>query len=279
MYNQDMFRFITTVLFLGALVAGGWYLWDRFPIMRDLLEQKVHSREFRTLEIRYSADEIMKRYKHELLKGKGYSFLEPKLVFYPYLMMEMKFSRDNIFTEEGLLLWGLYDGEMVIDTGTWARSHGFEDCLIAHANKDDFKILRGILEMGNSIDRELLYKKFKAEPEIVDKWVSSCREKKLIVASGNKFRIHLQNPQIEVIPITNLAEPLVTQPTKAALKMKRRYSVSQIKHLTEIAFGNSFAIRKIEQVFLPVYQISIQNPDGSTRTTYWNALNGEPFIH
>ncbi|MCH9610465.1 MAG: hypothetical protein S4CHLAM81_12390 [Chlamydiales bacterium] len=246
-------------------------------MLQDLVEEKVHSRNFHTLEIRFSADDIMRRHKNELLKGKGYSYLEPKLAFYPYLMMDMKFSRDHIFTEEGMLLWGLYDGEMVIDTGSWETSHGFEDCLLVHASKNDFKVLRAILEMGSAIDREQLYKKFKVEPEVVDKWVASCRDKKLIVSSGNKFRIHLQNPQIESIPITNLAEPLVTQPTKSAVKMKKRYSVSQIKKLTEIAFGSNFAIRKMQQVFLPVYQIAIQNPDGSVRTTYWNALNGEAF--
>ena len=276
-YSEVVIRFFFTVLFLASLAIGGWFIWDCFPMLQDLIEDRVHSRTFRTLEIRYSADEIMRRHKNELIRGKGYSFLDPKLTFYPYLMMEMKFSRDQIFTEEGVLLWGLYDGEMVVDTGSWERSHGFEDCLLAHAGKNDFKVLRAILEMGNSIDREQLYKKFKVEPEVVDKWVGSCRDKKLIVSAGNKFRIHLQNPHIEVSPVTNLAEPLVTMPTKSAVKMNKRYSVSQIKKLTEIAFGQNFAIRKMQQVFLPVYKIAIQNPDGSIRTTYWNALNGQAF--
>ena len=274
---RNMFRFLFILTVLGGIAAGGWYVWDRFPILQDIIEEKIHSRDFHTLEVRFSADDIMKRHKNELLKGKGYSYLEPKLTFYPYLMMDMKFSRDQIFTEEGMLLWGLYDGEMVVDTGTWERSHGFEDCLLARATKNDFKVLRAILQMGSSIDREQLYKKFKVEPESVDKWVASCRDKKLIVSAGNKFRIHLQNPQIEMVPITHLAEPLVTQPTKSAVKVNKRYGVSQIKNLTEIAFGNNFAIRKMQQVFLPVYQISIQNPDGSIRITHWNALNGKAF--
>lgn len=272
-----MLRFLFTLVFLGTLAFGGWMVWERFPIIQDFLEERVHSRNFHTLEIRFNGDEIMKRHKSELIKGKGYSFLEPKLIFYPYLLMDMKFSRDHIFTEEGVLLWGLYDGEMVLNTASWERSHGFEDCLLSHASKNDFKVLSAILEMGTSIDRDQLYKKFKVEPEMVDKWVASCREKKLIVSSGNKFRIHLQNPQLATVPITNLEEPLVTQPTKSSVKMKKRYSVSQIKNLTEIAFGNNFAIRKMQQVFLPVYEIGIQNPDGSTRMTYWNALNGEAF--
>ncbi|MFN0065642.1 MAG: hypothetical protein ACKVOH_05330, partial [Chlamydiales bacterium] len=189
-----MLKFLFSLLLLAGLTVGGWYIWERFPILQDFVDKKVHHRQFRTLEIRFSADDIMTHHKHELLKGRGYSFLEPKLAFYPYLLLDMKFSRDQVFTEEGVLLWGLNDGEMVINTANWERSHGFEDCLLAHAGKNDFKILQAILEMGSSIDREQLYRKFKVEPDVVDTWIASCRDKKLIVASGNKFRLHLQNP-------------------------------------------------------------------------------------
>jgi len=41
------------------------------------------------------------------------------------------------------------------------------------------------------------------------------------------------------------------------------------------AFGDDFAIRKTTEIFLPVYSIVVQNPDGSHMTTYWNALNGK----
>jgi len=39
--------------------------------------------------------------------------------------------------------------------------------------------------------------------------------------------------------------------------------------------GKDFAIRKTTEIFLPVYSIVVQNPDGSQMTTYWNALNGK----
>lgn len=273
-----MFRLFFSACVLAGFSIGGWLLWDSFPNLQEFVKDKVHTSEFRTLEIRFTAEQIMEQRKNDLIQGEGYSFLEPRLLFYPYVMMNTKFTTDSSLTREGLLLWGLTDGEMVIDTAHWKRTHGFEDCLLAKAGKNDFKILRAIIEAGGTIDRERLYQKFKNDGEIIDKWVNHCREKKLIVSSGARYRLHLQNPTLENIPITLMHEPLVAHPTRYAVKSKKRYSVSQISKLAHIAFGPDFAIRHTEQIFLPVYSIGVQNPDGSVFVTYWNALNGTRFV-
>ena len=57
--------------------------------------------------------------------------------------------------------------------------------------------------------------------------------------------------------------------------MPKRFRTSQIETTAKAAFGNDFAIRKTTEIFLPVYSIVVQNPDGSQMTTYWNALNGK----
>jgi hypothetical protein len=273
-----MIRLFSYLVFFSAVAGGAWYLWDNFPVIQEFVEEKVHSSQFRTLEARYTAQDIMQRHSSSLLRGSDYTFLEPKLIYYPYLMMHTKYTRDRVLTEEGVLLWGLNDGEMVLNTSTWERSHGFEDCLISRANRKDFNVLKAILsEGGIAIDRELIYKKFKVDSEAVDSWINSAKDKKLILISGNKLRIHLQHPRLESVPRTKLDEPLVTQPTHSFTKMKKRYSPNQIQKLAEMAFGNNFAVRHVQQVFLPVHCISVQNPDGSIRTTYWNALNGHPF--
>ena len=158
---------------------------------------------------------------------------------------------------------------------TWEKTHGFEDCLIAKANKNDFKILLALVEGGGAVDREQIYRRFKVDSDILDDWIESCRKKKLVAVSGNQFRLHFQNPRLETQPKTHLSDSLVTQPGKHSLKTNKRYSPSQIKSLVTMAFGRDFAIRKTQEVFLPVYSIAIQNPDSSIRTTYWNALNGK----
>jgi len=276
-YKPVMFRFLFYLSLLAGCGGGGWYLWERFPFLREVAEERIRAREFHTLEIRHSADEIMNKHRRELIKGSDYAFLEPQLIFYPYLMMHTKFTTQNSATQEGVVLWGLTDGEMVLDTTTWSRTHGFEDCLIAKANEYDFKVLKAIMEAGGAVDRERLYQKFKADNELVDHWINQCRDKKLIVNVGSRVRLHMQNPKMDNLPLTLLGENLVAKPTRACQKSNKHYSVQQICRLAEMAFGPDFAIRKTEQIYLPVYSIGVQNPDGSVLTTYWNALNGKRF--
>jgi hypothetical protein len=268
-------RLFIFLLTLGLLGFGGWYAWEHFGPLRQFVQNGIPSGEFCTLEVRYSAEEIMQSHNNELLKNQGYSFLEPKLLFYPYLLMDVKYSKGKGLTGEGSLLWGLNDGEMVIHTATWEKTHGFEDCLAVRADKNDFKIIEALAENNSALDREKLYGLFNVDQDVIDRWVDNCRRKKLIVISGNKFRLHLQNPHLQTAPITVFDQPLVTQPAKYSNRIKGRYSISQIKNLAQTAFGHDFTIRRTQEVFLPVYSISVQNPDGSILTTYWNALNGK----
>ena len=268
-------RFLIFLGVIGSLASGGWYAWENLGPVRQFVHTRLPTSEYRTLEIRYAAEEIMEAHKEQLLKNQGYKFLEPKILFYPYLLMDVKYAQSQGATSEGILLWGLHDGEMVIHTASWEKTHGFEDCLIAHAEKNDFKILEALVEQGGAMDREKMYDRFKVEPEVVDRWIESCRSKKLVVISGNKFRLHFQKPKMLIDPITRFDQPLVTQPATYSNRINGRYSPSQIKKLAQIAFGNDFVVRRTQEVFLPVYSIAIQNPDGSTLTTFWNALNGE----
>lgn len=270
-------RWLLTLIILGALAFGGWYTWKNYPPVRNFIEEKFGTSEFHTLEIRHTAEKIMDGHRKQLLKNSEYSFLEPKLHFYPYLLMEVKYSKDAHSTNEGVLLWGLTDGEMVIDTATWETTHGFEDCLLARAEQNDFKIIKSLIENGGLIDRDKLYQKFKIESDILDDWIDSCRAKNLITLSGSKLRLHFQNPRLDVAPATRVGEWLVTIPAKYSVQAKRNYSPAQIRKMAQIAFGKDFAIRRIKEVFLPVYSISVQNPDGSMLTTHWNALNGQRF--
>lgn len=268
-------RFITSLALLALTAFGGWYAWENVPEVREFVFKRTGPPEFYTLEIRYSVEEIIKAHKDELLKNSEYSFLDPKLMFFPYLLMNVKYAKDGSTTSEGTLLWGLSDAEMVLNTTTWEKTHGFEDCVNAQANKNDFKIIQALVEHGGVIDREHLYQRFKVDSELIDGWIESCRLKKLVVLSGNKFRLHFQNPKLSLQPITNLEQSVVTQPIRYSVKTKQQYSSTQIKKLAQTIYGNDFAIRRAQEVFLPVYSISVQNPDGSVLTTYWNALNGK----
>jgi hypothetical protein len=276
--KKSILRYMRLLFFLFCCVIsalGSWYAWEHTSELRQFVNKHIPSSQLRTLEIRYSAEEIMQAHKTELLKSPEYTFLEPKLLFYPYVLMEVKYSKGNGETNEGILLWGLNDGEMVIKTATWEKTHGFEDCLAAKIDKNDFRILDALIVNGGMVERDKLYTLFNVDQASVDHWIDRCREKKLIATSGNKLRLHVQNAILKNEPVTLIDQPLVTQPANTLRRVKGRYSITQITHLAEIAFGQEFAIRKTEEVFLPIYAISVQNPDGSIFTTHWNALNGK----
>lgn len=264
------------ILFVALLVAlGVFWSWIYFPGFRGKVEDLLSSGTFQTLEVRYSAEAIMDAHRRELLKDGEHVYLEPSLKFIPYLLMEVKYNRTHDKTGEGVILWGLVDGEMVINTSTWEKTHGFTDCIASNATRQEFKIMNALASKGGSWDREGLSKFLNIENNILDTWIESCRNKALIVQSGNHYRLHLQNPKLQVIPETRLEHWLVTKATKHATRVKKRYRRAQIENIAKAAFGNDFAIRKTTEIFLPVYSIIVQNPDGSQMTSYWNALNGK----
>jgi hypothetical protein len=271
-------RALILVLMFVVVVCGGYWTWNYQPKIRTKVEDLLSSATFQTLEVRYSAESIMDAHKKELLKDNEHVFLEPTLKFVPYLLMDVKYNRSSDKTGEGVILWGLVDGEMVINTGTWEKTHGFTDCIASNASRQEFKIINALAARGGAWDRDGLSKFLNIENNILDTWVDSCRKKSLIVQNGNTYRLHLQNPRLQVIPETKLDQWLVTKPTKHALRVKKRYRSTQIENIARAAFGNDFAIRKTVEIFLPVYSIVVQNPDGSQMTTYWNALNGKRLI-
>lgn len=268
-------RALIVTLLLFTVVSGGFWSWNFQPKVRAKVEELLSSSTFQTLEVRYSAESIMEAHKKELLKDHHHVFLEPTLKFVPYLLMDVKYIRPNEKTGEGVMLWGLVDGEMVINTGTWEKTHGFIDCITTNATRQEFKIINALAERGGFWDRDGLSKFLNIENNILDTWVDSCRKKSLIVQNGNTYRLHMQNPKLKVIPETKLDQWLVTKQTKNAFRVKRQFRPSQIEYIAKAAFGDNFAIRKTTEIFLPVYSIVVQNPDGSQMTSYWNALNGK----
>ncbi len=268
-----MQRVITWVLCCAALVAGIW-AWNFVPSFHTKVEEFFSTNNFRTLEVRYSAEQIMDKHRRELLSDGQHTFLKPSLQFYPYLLMDIKYNRSYDTTGEGVVLWGLVDGEMVINASTWEKTHGFGDCIASNATRQEFKIINALACHGGTCDREGLSRFLNIENHVLDAWADVCRKKSLIVQTGNSYRLHLQDARLQVTPETKLDLNLVTQQAKHAVRVKKRFTETQVEQIARAAFGPDFAIRKTTEVFLPVYSITVQNPDGSQMTSYWNALNG-----
>lgn len=267
-----LFSAIFVTLALSGLIL---WAWATNPEIRAWSQNIISPKKIQTLEIRYSVQNLMENHKKELLKDSKHTFLKPVLQFHPYLLMEVKYSKTLDRTGEGIILWSLIDGEMVINTHTWEKTHGFADCLQAHADKNDFKIINVLAHHGGAMDRNALSHYLNVEDNVLDNWIDSCRRKSLIVQKGTLFRLHLEEPKMRVLPETRLMQWLVTKPANNVHRISRKFNIYQIENLAKNAFGNDFAVRKATEVFLPVYNIIVQNPDGSQMTTYWNALNGK----
>ncbi|MGH2612261.1 MAG: hypothetical protein ACRDFB_04340 [Rhabdochlamydiaceae bacterium] len=261
-----------------ALLAGGYGVWivtNNNPQMKIKVAEILDMGHFHTLEVRYNASQIMEKHRRVLLKDNRHRFLEPLLEFYPYTLMEVKYTTADNKTHESVILWDMTDGEMVMGTKNWEKTHGFGDCIEADATSQEFKILNLLARKGGALDREGLTKALNVEHEILDGWIDSCRRKKLIIQAGNQYRLHFQNPRLRASPETVVDERLVTKPYKDAIRLSRRFSISQIEKIARSAFGQDFAIRKVTDIYLPVHSIIVQNPDGSIHTSHWNALNGQ----
>ncbi len=78
-----------------------------------------------------------------------------------------------------------------------------------------------------------------------------------------------------MVPQTKFNRMLVSKPSSYAQRVPAKYSTSQIEKIARSAFGNDFNIRRMTDVYLPVYGINVENPYGSTTTTDWNAVSGQ----
>lgn len=269
-----MLRILSYFIGLPAVLIGAFLFWN--TDLSSLFHKYVGSSEIRTLEVRFTAEQIMEAQKKYLLKDTKHTYLESSLQFSPYALLEVKYSKKDNSTAEGLLLWSLSQGEAVLDTSNWEMTHGFEDCITAKADKNDFKLLKILSRQRRfSLDREDLQKELRLDNEMLDHLIESCRQKKLIVQKGNEYRLHFSNPRLTFIPETKIDQFLVTKSSKNISVIRKKYSLSEIEALAKAAFENDFTIRRISEVYLPIYSISVQNPDLTILTTHWNALSGK----
>ncbi len=267
-------RWVIAFILICALGIGAWWLTDNQSFY-DVIGNYVENGEFVTLEARYTPDQIMDTHRQELIADSQHSFQEPSLKFYPYLLMEVKYMQPDKKTREGVILWSMVDGEMVLNTENWEKTHGFEDAIAAGATHEDFKILNALAKNGGKLSQEQLMKDLNLEYETLNEWVNNAKQKHLILQKGNELLLHLQNPKFLVTPQTKITQWLVTKPYNHAQRIAKSFSRSQIEKTAQAAFGHDFTIRNTSEVFLPVYSIEVLNPDGSILTSYWNALNGQ----
>lgn len=264
-------------LAIAVVLVGAWMFTnqDKFS---GIVQQYVENGEFITLKARYTPAQIMKDHQDELLADNKHAYQEPGLKYHPYLLMEVKYSQADKKSREGMVLWSLVDGEMVIQTETWEKTHGFEDAINAEATRNDFKIMQALAKRKGGMTFDQLQKELHLEKESLKLWVESGLSKHLIIQKDNELQLHFQDPKILISPETQINEWFVKKPYSHTQRLSNLYSNAQVQKVAKAAFGDDFTVRSATEVFLPVYSIEVLNPDGSIFTSYWNAINGERII-
>jgi len=264
-----------TYLFIVACIVGGVWWFNGHQQLSNVVHQYVENGEFITLKARYTPEQIMDLHKKELLVDNKHTFADPVVKYHPYLLLEVKYFQPDKKSREGMALWSEVDGEMVINTETWEMSHGFEDAMNAGATRSDFKLMQALAKQKGPTTVDQLQKDLHLEKETVSLWTDSALSKQLIVQKGNELQLHFQDPKIVVVPETKIADLLVKKPYSNSQLVSGQYSANQILKNAKAAFGDDFSVRKTTEVYLPVYNLVVSNPDGSTLTTYWNAITGK----
>lgn len=268
-------KLFSILIFFAALGGGGYWLWHHHDPFRNFFAEYIDNGDFLTLEARFKPEQIMETHQKELLIDDQHTFDVPSLKFHPYLLLEVKYSTPDRKSKEGVILWSLVDGEMVLNTESWEKTHGFEDAIRANANRNDFKIMNILAKHNGITTKDVLQKELHLDPEHFEPWIESTKQKHLVIQKGNVLQLHFQNPKISVAPQTKINQWLVTKPYNHAQRIHAKYNQGQIEKVAFAAFGSDFTIRNVSTVFLPIYGIDILNPDGSILTTFWNALNGK----
>jgi len=261
--------------FLIAVVAAVWWFLNPNNQFKEMISQYVENGEILTLEAKFTPDQIMESNRKDLIADNQRSYREPSLKYCPYLLMDVKYVQADKKSREGVILWGLVDGEMVLNTENFEKTHGFEDAINANATSTDFKIINALAKFKGSLSYDELQKELKLDSDLLEPWIDSARRKHLIVQKGNQLQLHFQDPKILVNPQTEFNQWVVSKPYNYDQRISKKYSSSQIERISKVAFGSDFTIRNIRQVYLPVYNIEVQNPDGSIMASYWNAITGQ----
>lgn len=260
------------VLILTGIIAAGIFFW--FYVSEGTIESYVQNADILTLEARYSADEIMEKHQPELIGTTGRVYQEPVLQFHPYLLMNVKYVDKNHKTKQGPLIWSLMDGEMVLNTETWEQTRGFADALQSGATPLEFRLLNALASRNGSLTKEQLQKELNLEQEALSALINSAKQKQLIVVKGHEIALHFENPLFNVPPQTKMAIAPVIKPNREGKKVGARFTRSKIERTAKAAFGEEFAVRDAEELYLPVLRISMLNPDGTILITDWNAVTG-----
>jgi hypothetical protein len=256
---------------LGFAAFWGYHHTDR---LEQFVRSKDHEDTIDTFETALQPEEILAK-QSKLLLTPQHSFGPVTLFFAPHLLLNVKYSPDGRSSKACTALWDLTNGELVLDTNTFHHTQGFADCLVSQASADDFRILHTLSRRGGSLSKEMIIKELGGDDDIICERIENLKKRHLIIVSNDIVRIHVESPLIKIEPSTTITRPVVHRTIVYGSLLTGDYTKSDIQALVQAAFGQDLAIRSTRLVYIPIYEVQVNNPDGSIRKTLWNAICGK----
>lgn len=269
------------VIGLALLSLGGYSLWwftDKPSIGLPAQVEKIfEANRAYAFKTRFGAEQIIDTHRKEILKGSHDKLLQGTTKFYPYALLEVKYRPSSYRTKEGYILWDLTDGEMVLDTQNWKKSHGFADFIRAGISEKELKALACIIRNGGSADLIKLQKESHLPDNFLQTVLRTLERKSLIYFAKEQWRLHISKPLFPKSAETYTKEKFAFEQSKVANKLPKRFSLNQAERLAKMVFGSRFAVRSSMLIYLPVHSMNIQKEDGSIEMSDWNAWTGKRF--
>lgn len=270
-------RIISTLITVATLAYGYMWFSKNYPSVTDGTLTYISGKEQVGIRPVYTPEQVLDRHANALTRNGGIIAGDVEIVYIPVLLMNVKYADTFYTTGEGVLLFDLMDGEMVLNMNTYEKTHGLADCLRSKASKHECKVVSLMAKKGGQLGRESIRRGLRVDADLVDEWVDNCRQKKLIVPSGNGYRLHMQNPKLPNCPVTYVDNPLTTFRSKRFTGKKAHFEKTHIPELCSAFFGTDFGIKNDEVAYLPIYRINVEGLDKHITTLYFNSISGKPI--
>ncbi|WP_108623957.1 hypothetical protein [Candidatus Similichlamydia epinepheli] len=264
------------VWILGLVFIGYTYICEELPL-HFLMEFISPKRPYYELFISTQTNESLSQFFHK--KHPQAILLEMKRELIPYIELKVKYSPKPLTTEEKMALWSLHNGEMVVSTKTWQKTHGLGDCLRGKVGVEEMRLLKELVRKRRPTSLDQLIKQTHTPEEMkqASLIVDRCLEKGLLIKKNSLLQIHIKQPKWPNKPFTDTNRSLSYAPCDNFLAFRAQFSDKEIARLMEVLFEDQqLKVQSYRMIFVPIYLMMFEQK-GERKTIYLNGLTGSVY--
>ncbi len=268
-----LLRLFSTLSSLALLISGGFFALEYHPEWKTTITSLLDS-PVQSLTPKYDIQHALNMLEPTLRSQQYILAQQTKTEHLPLAILSVKYPFQET-TKEGIEIWDLVCGEMILHADVWDQSHGLSECLTQWVTSDEFSILVTLAQLKGSLSLNALAEKLSVEPERLVQILQKCMHKHLILEKNGNYKIHMHNPILKVPPETVVHSQLTIEKKNVTNKLPKKHSVHKVSKTAEALFGPGFHVKEHAEAFLPIYVFTIKSADGSLSQRYFNSFNGK----